>query len=112
MSKDVDGDVEELLRVGAREHLVLEAHRHKVKQLVHRRLVEPHDGRVREPVKDLPRRGHRVDVLWPEELVDEHLVVHGADDVLEHALRLVERHRLRLKTLREDVDHLAAHVDD
>ena len=52
--------------------------------LVHARLVEPHDGRVRQLVEDLPRRLHAVHVLPAEELGDELWVVHGADHVLEH----------------------------
>ena len=43
----VERDVEQLLRVAAGDHLILEPHRHEVKELVHARLVEPHDGRVR-----------------------------------------------------------------
>ena len=52
--------------------------------LVHARLVEPHDGRVRQLVEDLPRRLHVVHVLPAKELGNKLRVVHGADHVLEH----------------------------
>ena len=67
---------------------------------------------MRQPIENLPRGLHAVNVLWPEEFGDEHWIVHGANDILQHALRLVERHVLSLQSLRKDVHHLAAHVDD
>ena len=45
-------DVQELLRRRAQQHLVLEAHGHKVIQLIHRGLVQSHDRRVRQLVED------------------------------------------------------------
>mmetsp|Transcript_8119 Transcript_8119/g.20979 ORF Transcript_8119/g.20979 Transcript_8119/m.20979 type:complete len:320 (-) Transcript_8119:67-1026(-) len=108
----VERHEQHLLGVAARKQLVFEAHRHQVEELVHARLVQPHDGRVREPVEDLTGGVHAVHLLRPEELRDEHRIVHGADDILQDSCRLVGRHALRLQPLLEDVDHLAAHVDN
>ena len=82
-----DPDLTYYWLVRAAEQLILEAYRHEVEELVHRRLVQPRDGRVREAVEDLPRRVHRVHLLAAEELRDELRVVHGADDILEHCTR-------------------------
>jgi len=50
---------------------MLETHSHKVKELIHARFIQPHDGRMRELVEDLTSRTMGVDLLRLEQLLNE-----------------------------------------
>eukprot|EP00967_Tisochrysis_lutea_P053154 scaffold66018_cov26-Tisochrysis_lutea.AAC.1 len=52
--------------------------------LVHTRLVEPHDGGVGEPVKDLAGSLHTVNLLATEELCDELGIIHCTYHILQN----------------------------
>jgi len=62
----------------------VDTHGHEVVQFAHAAFVQAHDGRVRQPVEDLPSGGARVARLGLEELLHELLAEHGGDDVREN----------------------------
>ena len=80
----VEGYLKNVGGLGAGHHLPLEAHGHEVVELVHARLIEPHDGRMRQPVKNLPRRNVGINFLGFEQFVDKLGAKHGANHVLQH----------------------------
>jgi hypothetical protein len=81
-------------------------------QLVHARLVQPHDGGVSQLFEDLLRRALRINFLRIIELRQELGRVHCLDNILEHFARLLVWHLLSLQSLVQDVYHLTAHVQD
>lgn len=79
--------VVDLLRLASRLHLVLKSHQHEVKQLLHTRRVQLHDGTVGELLKDLLGAGHGVHGLSSEELLHKLGGEHTFNDVLQNLLR-------------------------
>ena len=91
--------------------LVFTCHEHEVKELVHARLAEPHDGGVCEALKDLSDGLHRVELLGGKDLCDVLGVEHGPDDIVEDLAALISGNALGLEPLVEDVEHLAPCMD-
>lgn len=91
-------------------NLVLDAHNHQVEQLLHTRIIQLHDRAVRKLLEDLLRRVHRVQILRPEQFIDETPCEQAFHDVLQDFGRAVFGDVLRPQTLVKDVNHLTAEI--
>lgn len=52
-------------------HLILYTHDHQIKKLLHTRIIQLHDRTVRQLLEDLLCRVHSVQILRPEQLINE-----------------------------------------
>lgn len=75
-------------------------------------LAQPHDRGVSKVVKDLARLPGVVELLRREQLLDVHLLKHGAHDVQQDLGAFVIGDGLSFEALLQDVQHLNAQVDD
>ena len=125
----VEGEGHQVAGVVAHQHLVLHRHRHQVVQLVHAVAVELHDGGVRQLVKHRLQHSPAVDgLVLPEYFLYEppvehrgHNVIHNLNSVksehatpnpAQHLVGPLLLHGLGLESGVDDVDHLAAEVDE
>ena len=126
----IEGESYQVARVVTHQNLVLHRHRHQVVQLVHAVAVELHDGGVRQLVKHRLQHSPAVDgLVLPEYFLYEPPVEHRGHNII-HNLNSVESehatpnpaaphlvgplllHGLGLESGVDDVDHLAAEVDE